>query len=136
MCLYAQHHTIMSIQRTADWDGTTRSTSQASPRMSDGMSRCPTSTCFTLCGAKSSSMTSEGHGEHSPATRANVTGVAGTVDGILLDSSSICVVHTLATTSLPASTVPHRMTRDASLEHARSWVPSLPDPVAPQTEPG
>ena len=36
---------------------------------------------------------------------ANVTGVAGTVDGIiLLDSSSICVVHTLATTFLAADT--------------------------------
>ena len=57
------------------------------------------------CGPKSSSrasMKSEGHGEHSPATRANMAGVAGTVDGInLLDASSICVVHTLAT-CLPA----------------------------------
>ena len=74
--------------------------------MSDGLSRCPTSTCAARCGAKSSSkasMTSEKHGEHSPATHANVAGVAGTVDGIiLLDASSICVVHTLAT-SLPAN---------------------------------
>ena len=50
-------------------------------------------------------MISEGHGARSPVTRANVTGVAGTVDGIiLLDSSSICVVHTLATTFLAADT--------------------------------